>query len=129
MLFATDPSLALQFGANAFVNLHARAIVRGHNERILWRLRVLFRDGRNALLMSGYLVNPALLIEIVDSFPYIAPCKLLNHFPQLEVLLAHDLFSSDRLHAGIWKLGKRASSLACFVLSPISHEPRAIIRT
>src|SRR5215469_70775 len=114
---------------NAVIDVHARPIVGRHNERVLRRLRILLRDGRNALVMSPNFVHPALLIEILDRFPYVTPCELFNDLFQLGVLLPHDLFQLYSLHTSILQLCEGASSLDRFVLSPISNQQGAIIWT
>jgi hypothetical protein len=79
--------------------------------------------------MFANFVDPALLIEILDSFPDVAPCELLNHFLQLRVLLANDPLQLHSRHASILQLCEGPSSLDRFVLSPISYQQDAIIGT
>jgi hypothetical protein len=113
---------------NALVDLHAGAIVGRDNQRALWRICILFRNRRNALVVIGNLMDAALPVKILDCLSHFAARKLLDGLFQLRVFLAHDLIEPDRLHACVLKLCKGPPGLHGLMLSPVAYQQHAVVR-
>ncbi len=113
---------------DALVDLHARAIIGGNHERVLWRFCVLLRDTGDTLVAALNLMDAALPVKILYCFLYFALGKLLDYLFQFWVFLAHDLFELHRLHSSVLELREGPTGLNRLMLPPVADEQHTVIR-
>jgi len=120
--------MLLQLGMDALIDLRAGAVVGRDDQRVLRRLRILLRDGVDPLLAATELMHPALAVQVLDRSSHLAPRELLDHLPQLRLLLAHDLIERDGLHPAFLQLREGPSGLDRLMLPPVAYQQYTIVR-
>src|SRR5208282_1956291 len=113
---------------DAFVDLHARAIIGRNHQRVLRRLCVVLRNRSDALVVALNLMDSALPVKILYCFLYFASGKLLDYLFQFWVFLAHYLFELHRFHTGVLELRERTPGLNRLMLPPVADEQHTVIR-
>jgi len=116
----------LQFAMDKPVDLDARGIIRGDNQRVFWGLAVALRYCSHALLWIGKLVHPSLLGQVLDCFAHFAAGELLHGFPKQRVSLTDDLIKLGGVHSGLLELLEWLSGFNSLVLARVSHEDHAV---
>jgi len=80
VIAAQQPAL-LKLGANGLIDLAARGIVGGNNQRSRGRFGIASSNFPNAFLLVGKFANAALLLEESKARLGVSLCELLDRLP------------------------------------------------
>ncbi|HYT76721.1 MAG TPA: hypothetical protein VEL79_18335, partial [Vicinamibacterales bacterium] len=119
----------LQERVDAIIEVATRAMIRGHDQRVVGILSERLRDRPEPLVPRPEFVHAPLLPELVNRGADLATGEVFNGLLQRGVLLPHDGVETNRLDAGVLQLVIRSARLDGMMLARVSDEQDAIVRT